>query len=76
VVELRGSARFLEEAFPHALAVDEPGEHHLDGDLAIEVQVVGEEDSGHAAASELALDVVFAECGLAEFLEQLNPRIE
>ena len=36
------------------------GQHRLDGDLAIEPQVVGEIHDGHAAASDLAADLVFA----------------
>ena len=44
----------------------ELGAEHLDGDLAVVLQVVGEVDRGHAALAELALDPVGGRRGHAE----------
>src|SRR6185437_15914613 len=76
MVELRRRARLGEEAVPHPLAIGEAREHHLDGDAAVELEVVREEHGGHAAAAELALDLVLAQRRAPELLEELHPRIE
>ena len=76
MVELRRGARLGEEPVPHALTVREPRQHNLDGHAAVELQVLREKDGGHSAASELSPDLVLAECGGAELLEELQPRVE
>ena len=45
---------------------------HLDGDLAVVLQVVGEVDHGHAAAPELALEAVLAGKGVLQVGEEVH----
>jgi len=52
VIERAGGARFLFEAAQLSLIVQAGGEH-LDGDVAPELAVVGDEDAPHPAAADL-----------------------
>ena len=59
MLQVRGDPDFAQEA----LAAERRGEfgmQHLERDLPIVLEVVGEEDGGHAAPAELALDGVGA----------------
>src|SRR5438309_2452354 len=57
VIERAGGASFLLEAVQRLLSVQAGGEH-LDGDVATELAVVGDEDAPHPAAADLLLDAV------------------
>jgi hypothetical protein len=61
VIERRSYFRFLKEALQLLLTGGEGGEQHLDGDLAIEPRVAGEEDFTHAARTEAGYDAIVAE---------------
>ena len=50
----------------------EVGMQHLDGDVAIVLEVVREIDGGHAAGAELALDAVAVGEGGRESRERLG----
>ena len=52
----------------------ELGAEHLDGDLAVVLQVVGEVDGGHAALAELALDAVGGAEGTLKLVAQVAGR--
>ena len=52
----------------------ELGAEHLDGDLAVVLQVVGEVDGGHAALAELALDPVGGAEGTLKLVAQVAGR--
>jgi hypothetical protein len=60
VIESRGRPRLALEPLLHAVVEREVRQHGLDGHLAIQAQVVGEVHDGHAAASDLAADLVLA----------------
>ena len=47
------------------------GVEHLDGHLAVVLEVVGEEHGGHAAATDLALDSVAIRQSVLQMLQQL-----
>ena len=50
------------------------GPQHLDGDLAVVLEVLGEIDRGHAALAELALDAVAIAEGLGEAVRRRRSR--
>ena len=55
------------------LGADDGGElgaEHLDGDLAVVAEVLGEVDGGHAALAQLALDPVAVGQGRAEGIQR------
>ena len=54
----------------------EVGAEHLDGDLALVAEVVGEVDRGHAALAELALDAVAVGENGAEALDGVGHAAE
>ena len=54
----------------------EVGAEHLDGDLALVAEVVGEVDGGHAALAELALDAVAVGENGAEALDGVGHAAE
>ena len=56
---------FAEEALG-AECGGEFGAEHLDGDLAVVLEVLGEVDGGHAALAELALDAIAVAQGRRE----------
>jgi len=57
MLKARKEPDLAEEAFrSHALRQFQP--HHLDGDVAIVLQIAGKIDPRHAARAEGALDVV------------------
>jgi hypothetical protein len=60
MLEPRRQADLLEETIP-ADAGGECGVEDLEGDRPVVAEVLGEVDGGHAAAAELALDVVAVE---------------
>ncbi len=55
--QLCGNLDLFEKAL-RADGVRQVGLEHLEGDEAPMLQVLGEEDDGHAATTELALDTV------------------
>ncbi len=62
VAERRGGSRFAFEALDHPLSHREQRRReHLDRHLAIQCQIVGEVDGGHAATSDFDQDLVLAE---------------
>ena len=67
VAERGRRPRFALEALDHAGAHLKQGRReHLDRHLAIQREVMGEVDGGHAAAPQHTEDFVFAERGAAE----------
>jgi hypothetical protein len=66
--ELRGRAGLELEPVRHPLALEQVGRHDLDGDPAIEGDVMRQEDGCHAAAAQLAQDLVLAERRVAQDL--------
>src|SRR2546425_10467041 len=59
MAERRGGAYLTLEALDHAFSHEQQGgRQHLDCDFAVERQVVGEVDSGHATAADLGEDLV------------------
>src|SRR5207237_102185 len=73
VAQCRRRLCFALEPVDHARLRDEIGEHGLDGDLAIQRQVERQIDGGHAAPSELTVDVIVAE---GRVLEDREERID
>jgi hypothetical protein len=75
VLQLRREADLGEEA----LAADhgtELGMQHLDGDLALVLEVLGEVDGGHPALAELALEpVAVGEAGAQAFGDGRRHRV-
>jgi hypothetical protein len=70
MAERRGGLRFALESLHHAFARHQLRQHGLDGDLAVQRKVQPEIHGSHATATELAVDVVFAERGFAEHRAQ------
>jgi len=66
-----GGAGLALEPLDHPGAMEHRRRHDLDGDLAIEADLVREVHGGHAAASEFAVDVVRPERSLPKALEEL-----
>ena len=60
VVEPGGRAGLAHEALGEVVVVAEAGVHHLDGDRAVEADVGGLVDTGHAAAGDATADAVAA----------------
>ena len=54
----RRRARLLDEAADEGVVLGEVGPHHLEGDGAVQAQVAGAVDGGHAPAGDLGLDPV------------------
>ena len=71
VIESRGRSGLALEPFFHAGVEREVRQHDLDRDPAVQSQVVGEVDDGHAAAADLAADLVLAGGECAELGEEL-----
>ena len=53
-------ARLAQESLAHLGGVRQERREHLEGDLAIELDVLSEVDHAHSASPELALNVVLA----------------
>ena len=81
-IEQRQDVRMLEPGGDADLAREavraegrgELGAEHLDGDLAVVLQVVGQVDGGHAALAELALDPVGGAEGTLKLVAQVAGR--
>ena len=73
MLQARGDADLAQEALG-AERRGELGAQHLERDLAVVPEVVGEVDRGHAAAAELALDRVAAGEGRLELREDVDDR--
>ena len=61
VAELLGGAGLAAEALAHARVGGQVGRHDLEGDLAVELHVARLVDRGHAAAGDVAEDLVAAD---------------
>ena len=66
MIQMRDGDRFPLEALDHPLAHQQAGRHDLDGDLAIEGDVVRQKHGGHPAPSQLAADLELAARGAPE----------
>ena len=60
VVQPGDGDRLLAEALGHPVAQQHRGRHHLDRDLTVEREIVGQEDRCHSASSELGPDLELA----------------
>ena len=58
VVEPGGEARLAREPLAHLVVAGEVVGEELDGDLAVELQVTGAVDRGHAAVAQPVLELV------------------
>ena len=58
--ELSGRAPFAQEALADDRVGREVGGQRLDRDAAVELRVAGEVDDAHAAASDLAFELVLS----------------
>ena len=65
------NARLAPKPLHPRLSLQHGRGQHLDRDLAVERDVVGQVDEPHAAASEHAPDLVLPECDLLQIGEQL-----
>ena len=74
MLETRAGFRFAAEAIDHVRVRREHRRHDFERDFTVEADVVGQEDGGHAAASELADDLVLADRRGLEFFEDSGPR--
>ena len=70
VTQARGGACLAPEAFPHLGRARVLGGQHLDGDIAVERELVGQVDGAHPSAPEEALDPVLKTDRLGERLEK------
>jgi hypothetical protein len=69
--ELRGDLDLAQEPV-RAEERRELGVQDLEGDRAVVLEVLGETDGGHAAAAQLALDLVPAGKGSPEAIQQVG----
>ena len=69
VVQVGDGDRLVPEALDHPVAQQQARRHHLDRHLSVERDLVGQEDRGHAAASQLAADLELAQRRAAEPLD-------
>jgi len=58
VIEGRGGARFVEQAFPARVVVRELGRKHLDREASSENRILGQEDATHPALPDRLQDPV------------------
>ncbi len=58
VAEIGRQARFAFEPLGHPRRGEERGGHHLDGDLPVECDLVGQEDRGHPAPPQFPDDLI------------------
>ena len=76
MAERGGGARLALEPLHHPLShVEQGGRQHLDRHLAVEGEVVGQVDRGHPAAPQLCENLVFAQRGLPQGVQQRVPLV-
>ena len=67
MLESRGRSDFAEET----IGAEVRWRTFLDGDVAVMPEVVGEEDGGHAAGPDLAIDAIAVAEGFAQALKDV-----
>ena len=74
MVQMGDGDRLVAEPLDHAFAQQQPGRHHLDGDLAVQGDLVRQEDRRHAAPAQLPADLELPQGGAAESLHDVGHR--